>query len=90
MQIALGDFDAARPLWSKLAASAAAGTELWYESKLQLIHCLLETDAAAAQPLLRQTLRLSPNMPQPWQQRFFELEERLEQPIEQVLEPKHE
>ena len=76
---ALKDYATALPLWKKLAANANAGTDLWYESKYQMIACLLPTDPRAAAQIYRQTIRLSPELPPEWRLPFLELAAKLDQ-----------
>ena len=65
------------PLWRQLAANAAPGSDLWYESKWQLIRGLARTDAEQAARVLKQTRLLSPQMPVEWSGRFEELSRRM-------------
>ncbi len=76
--MALENNDIALPLWRKLSAGVSAGTDLWYESKYQMIVCLLETDSQSAAQIYRQTIRLSPELPAKWRLPFEELRAKLE------------
>ncbi len=73
----LGEFESAAPLWHKLSASAQAGTETWYEAKHELIVCLLSYDRSSAEKIHRQTLQLSPDLPEPWRTKFSDLLRKL-------------
>ncbi len=57
-------------LWRRLAIAAAAGSELWYEAKWNVVRCLARTDPQAARQVAEQTINLSPQMPEKWRQRF--------------------
>ncbi len=76
-KLALGEKKAALPLWQRLAANAEAGTDDWFESKYQLIVCLLETDPPTAASVYRQTTQLSPEMPEPWRSKFAAIAQQL-------------
>jgi hypothetical protein len=76
---ALENYSVAFPLWRKLAASVTAGTDLWYESKYQMVACLLPSDPQAAGQIYRQTIRLSPELPSEWRLPFRELAAKLDQ-----------
>ncbi len=75
--MAAGDVEAAFPYWRKLNSGVQAGTSLWYESKYQLIVCLLSSDPESAGKIFRQTLRLSPELPEEWRLPFEELKKKL-------------
>jgi hypothetical protein len=70
----LDRFDLAEPIWRRLSAGVEAGTDLWYESKYQLAVCLARTDPLHAAKLTRQTIQLSPDMPNRWRKKFTELQ----------------
>jgi len=68
------DFEAAISVWRKLAAGVQAGTELWFESKLNLAISLFKTgNYKGSKTLIAQTIRLSPEMPEQWKQEFDNL-----------------
>ena len=72
------DFEAAISVWRKLAAGVQAGTELWFESKLNLAIALFETGSQKdSQTLVDQTIRLSPEMPEKWKQEFDRLADQI-------------
>ena len=72
-------FEAAIPVWRKLAAGVQAGTELWFESKLNLAIALFKTgNQKDSQTLIDQTVRLSPEMPDKWKQEFDNLASKIE------------
>ncbi len=73
----LGQMESAVPLWQRLASDDEAGTDRWYESKYELIRALMETDTESAAQVHRQTILLSPEMPEKWRTKFQELESRL-------------
>jgi hypothetical protein len=75
--MAAGDVEAALPFWRKLNSGVQAGSDLWYESKYQLIVGLASSDPDAAGKIYRQTRRLSPELPQKWRLPFEQLEEKL-------------
>ncbi len=73
----LGQYRLAWPLWRKLNAGVPPGTDIWYESKHQLITCIQDSDSESARQVLRQTIRLSPEMPSKWQLLFDQLQAKL-------------
>ncbi len=73
----LGELESAAPLWRRLSTSAQAGTDTWYEAKHELIVCLLSYDRSAAEKIHRQTLQLSPDIPEPWRTKFSDLWKKL-------------
>lgn len=73
-QTRLGRFDLAEPIWRRLAAGVEAGTDLWYESKYELAVCVARNDPPDAAKLVRQTIRLSPEMPDLWRAKFTALQ----------------
>ena len=77
-RMALGKLETALPLWRKISAGVMAGSDLWYESKYQMINCVLPTDPESAGQILRQTIQLSPELPEQWRLPFHSLEAKLE------------
>lgn len=73
----LGNKGVALPIWRKLSLGVDAGTELWYESKFQLAVCVAENDRESAAKLTKQTLNLSPEMPQEWAKKYNDLQVKL-------------
>ncbi|MFT5302774.1 MAG: tetratricopeptide (TPR) repeat protein, partial [Mariniblastus sp.] len=62
-------------IWQKLIRGVNPGTEIWFEAKYNLTKALLDDgQISEAGKLYEQTLRLSPSMPEPWQQAFADLE----------------
>ena len=73
------DFEAASPVWRKLAVGVEAGTELWFESKLNLATSLFKTgNPEDSQTLIAQTIRLSPEMPEKWKLEFDSLARKIQ------------
>jgi len=74
-----GRFKDSTTVWRRLASGTRAGSELWFESKYNLAVGLFETgNRDDSQNLIVQTLRLSPQMPAKWKQRFDKLSTQLE------------
>ncbi|MFK7766117.1 MAG: hypothetical protein AB8B55_02660 [Mariniblastus sp.] len=64
-------YEEALPIWQRLAAGVAAGSDIWFESKYWLAYCLMETgQKSQALELHKQTIRLSVDLPDQWKQRF--------------------
>lgn len=62
-------------IWQKLIRGVSPGTGMWFEAKYNLTKALLDDgQASEAGKLYKQTLRLCPSMPEPWQQAFADLE----------------
>ena len=64
------DRNAATEIWRRLASGCEAGSELWYESKLELAKGLSQQDLAAAASLIRQTMQLGGELPSHWQAEY--------------------
>jgi tetratricopeptide (TPR) repeat protein len=72
-----GHFQQALPHWRFLAQRVEPGTDLWYEAKYQLIRCLWSADDDSAKAVLRQTMQLSPSMPDGWAGQYARLAEEI-------------
>ena len=74
------DATAASDIWRRLASGSTAGSDLWYESKLELAKGLSEDDHDAAASLIRQTIQLGGELPPRWQEEYgamlFELSDQ--------------
>ena len=74
------DAAGATEIWRRLASGSAAGSDLWYESKLQLAKGLSADDHDAAASLIRQTIQLGGELPPRWQEEYgamlFELSDQ--------------
>ena len=65
--------------WRLVATSSKAGTFGWYESRLNVIQCLLELEErASAAKLLKQFKLLSPEPPEAWRKLVRDLSSELE------------
>ncbi|HMO13302.1 MAG TPA: hypothetical protein PKD64_05700 [Pirellulaceae bacterium] len=73
----MGQTDAALEAWRVLARGAEAGSEIWFEAKYRTIVAIIDSDPNQARILLEQTLQLAPDVPEPWQNPFKLLRERL-------------
>ncbi len=70
----LKQYDQAVLLWRTIIAGSRHGEETWIEAKYNLIVCLLQSDPKRAEQVLVQTLRLAPQMPLPWQEKFAQIQ----------------
>ena len=77
------DVDGAKQLWQRIASGSEAGTDLWFESKLELARILANQDRASAVKLLKQTMQLGGKLPDVWQQPYDVAIERFSQSKEQ-------
>jgi len=64
------DKEAAKQIWQRIAAGSDAGSDLWFESKLELAKILANTNSDSAVKLLRQTMQLGGDMPESWRQSY--------------------
>ncbi|MCH2180873.1 MAG: hypothetical protein MK108_02615 [Mariniblastus sp.] len=71
-------FERALPRWRFLANRVEPGTDLWYEAKYQLVRCLWSTGDANAKTVFRQTMQLSPSMPETWARQYALLAKQIE------------
>ena len=62
--------DSARQIWQRLASGSEAGSDLWFESKLELAKILGNQDKASATKLLKQTMQLGGDLPETWQRSY--------------------
>jgi len=69
----------ALPLWRRLSGGLPPGQPEWCEAQFQLAVCVADTDPATARRIIEQTRQLAPEMPDPWPQRFSDLDRRLGQ-----------
>ena len=74
----IGEYDTALNVWRKLAGGTSAGSSVWYEAKCGIIESLIQESPQAAGKILRQTRALSPEIPQPWANKFDQLESSLD------------
>ncbi len=70
IKMQLRQWAAAAHRWRELAAGVPAGSDVWLESRWQLVQCLRTDDVAAARTLRDQTLLLYPHMPDVWRVRL--------------------
>ncbi|QEG20363.1 hypothetical protein MFFC18_02100 [Mariniblastus fucicola] len=79
LAIAKGSLDrsSAKELWQRLANGSQAGSDLWFEAKLELAKNLSSLDRDAASKLLRQTLQLGGDVPPHWQRSYDAMIEQL-------------
>lgn len=72
---ATGARDDAIDRWRRLAAGHPEGSEAWYESKYHFLRLLSEMDPDRARQVLNQHRTLHPELaPEPWRERYLELE----------------
>lgn len=72
-QTTTNQFEEATILWKRLARGVEPGSDIWYESKLQLAFCVFHSgNPEQSRRLHEQTLNLSPNLPDKWRQRYDE------------------
>ena len=64
------DARAAKEIWQRIASGSDAGSDLWFESKLELAKILANQDGASAIKLLKQTMQLGGDMPDSWRQSY--------------------
>ena len=74
------DVDAAKQIWQRIAAGSDAGSDLWFESKLELAKMLAGQDSDSAIKLLKQTMQLGGDMPESWKQSYEATMEEIGQP----------
>jgi Tfp pilus assembly protein PilF len=73
----MGNWNEANSMWSRLSKGVKAGSDLWFESKSELIAGLAKSDPDAARGLFQQTMQLSGEIPGGWRSRFDELRVQL-------------
>ena len=64
------DSGAAKAIWQRIASGSEAGTDLWFESKLELAKLIGSSDSNSAINLLKQTMQLGGDMSESWQQAY--------------------
>lgn len=72
-----GKLIAALPSWRKISRATQPGQELWFEAKFWVVKCLATDDPSSANSILRQTINLSGELPEPWKSKFAELQQSL-------------
>ncbi len=77
LAVAKTDPRSAKEIWQRLASGSDAGSELWFESKLELAKILAATDRSSAIQLLKQTMQLGGEIPESWRQSYESLLEDL-------------
>ncbi len=77
-QTELNQLDDAIKNWRQLAAGVSAGTDKWYNAKLNLIRCIAKSDIDSATKLLTQTIKLDPNMAPDRKLQFDDLAKELQ------------
>jgi hypothetical protein len=77
LAVAKTDPRSAKEIWQRLASGSDAGSELWFESKLELAKILASTDRSSAIQLLKQTMQLGGEIPESWRQSYESLLEDL-------------
>ena len=73
-----GELKDALPRWRLLANGVEPGSDLWYEAKYQLARCLWSTGDANAKQVFRQTIQLSPSIPDAWSKEYKLLAHQME------------
>ena len=77
----LNAFNEAGDIWRKPISGVDPGTDIWFESKFNLIECLRQSNESSgkdsARKLLDQTIALSGEMPEKWAVQFQQLEQQL-------------
>ncbi len=73
-----GELKDALPRWRLLANGVEPGSDLWYEAKYQLARCLWSTGDANAKRVFRQTIQLSPSIPDAWLEEYKLLAHQME------------
>ena len=73
------DPQGARELWQRLASGSEAGSDLWFESKLEFAKQIANQDRDSALKLLKQTMQLGGEMPEVWEQAYESKIEQLSQ-----------
>ena len=64
------DAKSAKEIWQRIASGSDAGSDLWFESKLELAKLLSSQDSESAVQLLKQTMQLGGDMPESWRQSY--------------------
>ena len=64
------DVKSAKEIWQRIASGSDAGSDLWFESKLELAKLLSSQDSESAVQLLKQTMQLGGDMPESWRQSY--------------------
>lgn len=64
--------------WRLLANGVEPGSDLWYEAKYQLVRCLWLTGDTNAKQVFRQTIQLSPSIPDAWSKEYKLLANQME------------
>lgn len=78
----LGKEAEALELWRRIARGTDE-REAWLEAKYHIAVCLAKTSPEDARQVLQQTLSLAAELPEPWRQRFDQLQKQLPVPVKQ-------
>jgi hypothetical protein len=73
LAVAKSDSRSAKEIWQRLASGSDAGSELWFESKFELAKILASSDRQSAIQILKQTMQLGGEIPEPWRQAYESL-----------------
>lgn len=75
--MALGRWPEAATAWQRIAAVTDHAEAGWLEARFELARCLQASGSPQAGVVVRQVWLLAPDMPEPWRQRFRQLESGL-------------
>lgn len=77
IKVARSDFDNALLIWRKIGKGVPVGGEDWIEAKYYVVLSLKNTGSDSARPVLDQTLKLCPSLPDHWKQKFKQLSDSI-------------